>query len=70
MDPNLLFTLAFPLAAPFWALMILTPGWSVTRRIIGSPLIVVPPALVYAAVVLPQFGTVFAAVASPAGTRS
>jgi hypothetical protein len=64
-DPNLLFTVAFPLAAPFWALMILAPGWSVTRRIIGSPLIVVPPALVYAAVVLPQFGTVFAAVASP-----
>ncbi|TWF74351.1 uncharacterized protein DUF4281 [Pseudonocardia hierapolitana] len=65
MDPQLLFTLTFPLAAPFWALMILAPGWSVTRRIIGSPLIVVPPVLVYAALVLPQFTTVFAAVASP-----
>jgi len=64
-DPQLLFTLTFPLAAPFWALMILAPGWSVTRRIIASPLIVVPPMLVYAALVLPQFATVFAAVASP-----
>jgi hypothetical protein len=65
MDAQLLFTLTFPLAAPFWALMILAPGWSVTRRVIGSPLIVVPPMLVYAALVLPQFSTVFAAVASP-----
>jgi hypothetical protein len=64
-DPQLLFTLTFPLAAPFWALMILAPGWSVTRRVIGSPLIVVPPVLVYAALVLPQFAPVFAAVASP-----
>ena len=51
MDPRLLFTLTFPLAAPFWALMILAPGWSVTRRVIGSPLIAVPPVLVYAALV-------------------
>jgi len=64
-DPQLLFSLTFPLAAPFWALMILAPGWSVTRRVIGSPLIALPPALVYAALVLPQFGTVFAAVAAP-----
>ncbi|OLT14903.1 hypothetical protein BJF78_17125 [Pseudonocardia sp. CNS-139] len=45
--------------------MILAPGWSVTRRVIGSPLIVVPPALVYAALVLPRFGEVLAAVARP-----
>jgi hypothetical protein len=65
MDPQLLFSLTFPLAAPFWALMIFAPGWSVTRRLIGSPLIVVPPMLIYAALVLPQFGGFFAAVASP-----
>ena len=53
MDPQLLFALTFPLAAPFWALMILAPGWSVTRRVIASPLIVVPPLLVYALAVLP-----------------
>ena len=65
MNPQLLFSLTFPLAAPFWALMILAPGWSVTRRIIGSPMIVLPPVLVYAALVLPQFAPVFAAVAAP-----
>jgi hypothetical protein len=65
MDPQLLFTLTFPLAAPFWALMILAPGWSVTRRIIGSPLIVVPPMLVYAALVLPDLAGFLAAVSSP-----
>ena len=36
MDPQLLFALAFPLAAPFWALMILAPGWSVTRRAVDA----------------------------------
>lgn len=65
MNAELLFSLAFPLALPFWALMILAPGWSWTRRIVGSPLIVVPPMLVYALAVLPEFGTVFAAVSSP-----
>ena len=65
MDPRLLFALAFPLAAPFWALMILAPGWSVTRRLISSPLVVVPPLLVYAVAVLPDLATVLPAVASP-----
>jgi hypothetical protein len=65
LDPQLLFSIAFPLAAPFWALMILLPGWSVTRRIVSSPLIVVPPLLVYAAAVLPDLGTALPAVTSP-----
>ena len=65
MDPQLLFSLAFPLAAPFWALMILAPGWSATRRIVASPLIVVPALLVYAAAVLPDIATVLPAVTSP-----
>ena len=65
MDPELLFAVAFPLAAPFWALMILAPGWHVTRRLIASPLIVVPPAAVYALAVLPELTTVLPAVAGP-----
>jgi len=65
MDPQLLFALAFPLAAPFWALMILAPGWSVTHRVVASPLIVVPPLLVYALAVLPALSDVLPAVASP-----
>lgn len=55
MDPQILFSLAFPLAVPFWALMIFAPGWSWTRRIITSPFIVVPPLLVYVALLVPQF---------------
>ena len=65
MDPQILFAIAFPLALPFWALMILAPTWSVTRRIIASPLIVVPPLLVYAIAVLPGIGDVLPAVAAP-----
>jgi hypothetical protein len=53
-----LFNLAFPAAVPFWALMILVPGWSWTKRIIGSPLIVLAPLAVYfvtVAGILPEF---------------
>jgi hypothetical protein len=51
---ELLFDLTFPLAAPFWALMILAPTWSWTRRIIASPLIVLPVLAVYLLAVLPR----------------
>jgi hypothetical protein len=60
-----LFSLTFAVAAPFWALMILAPGWSLTRRIIGSPLIVLPVVVIYAALVIPAFDDVLPAVASP-----
>ncbi|GAA0392601.1 ABA4-like family protein [Microbispora corallina] len=60
-----LFQLTFPLAVPFWALMIFAPGWSWTRRIVSSPLIVVPPLLVYLALVIPDFGGLWAAVSRP-----
>jgi hypothetical protein len=52
------FNLAFPAAVPFWALMILLPGWRWTRRIIGSPLIVLAPLAAYliaVAPILPEF---------------
>jgi hypothetical protein len=65
MDAQLLFALTFPLAAPFWALMIFAPGWSFTRRVVGSPLIVVPPMLVYAGLVLPDLVGFLGAVSSP-----
>ena len=34
-------------ALPFWALMVLLPGWSLTRRVMGSTLMFVPLALAY-----------------------
>lgn len=60
-----LFSLTFLLAAPFWALMILLPGWSWTRRIIASPLIALPVVLIYALLVVPAMGDVLPAVANP-----
>ncbi|WP_341715784.1 ABA4-like family protein [Micromonospora sp. FIMYZ51] len=62
---ELLFTLTFAVAAPFWALMILLPRWSVTERIIRSPLIVAPGVVIYAILVLPALGEVLPAVLSP-----
>ena len=61
-----LFSLSFLLVAPFWLLMILTPHWRWTRRIIRSPLVVVPVAALYLVLVLPQFSTVFLEVLNPA----
>ncbi|MEV0005434.1 ABA4-like family protein [Micromonospora sp. NPDC050980] len=60
-----LFGLTFALAAPFWALMILTPRWSWTARVVGSPLIVAPVLLVYALLVLPALGAVLPVVTAP-----
>ena len=62
---EVLFGLTFTVAAPFWVLMILLPGWSWTRRIIASPLIVLPAVVIYAVLVIPAFGEVLPAVASP-----
>ncbi|BCJ41976.1 hypothetical protein GCM10010168_66470 [Actinoplanes ianthinogenes] len=63
--PAFLFNLTFLLAAPFWALMIVAPGWSWTRRIIASPLIVLPVVLIYAVVVLSNLDDVLPAVVNP-----
>jgi hypothetical protein len=52
------FNLAFPLAVPFWALMIVAPTWRWTQRIAGSPLIVLVPLVAYViavAPILPEF---------------
>lgn len=66
-----LFGLTFAVAAPFWALMILLPGWSVTARIIRSPLIVLPVLLIYTMLVVPALADLLPAVLSPtlAGVR-
>jgi hypothetical protein len=60
-----LFQLTFPLAVPFWLLMIVAPSWPWTRRIISSPLIIVPPLLVYAVQVMPHFSELWRAVSAP-----
>jgi hypothetical protein len=60
-----LFELTFLVAAPFWALMVLLPRWSWTARIVRSPLIVLPPVILYAVLVLPALDDVLPAVANP-----
>ena len=60
-----LFGLTFTVAAPFWALMILAPRWSWTRRVIESPLIVLPGLMIYLLLVLPALGTFLPAVLGP-----
>lgn len=53
------------LVLPWWALMILAPTWSWTRRVIASPLIALLPALVYLAVVAGDAGDFAATFANP-----
>ena len=50
---------------PFWFLMIFLPRWKVTKTIIASPLIIVPAALLYAILVIPNIGSSFAQLANP-----
>ncbi|WP_214317928.1 ABA4-like family protein [Nonomuraea sediminis] len=59
------FSLSFYLAAPFWALMILAPTWKVTRRIAGSPLIVLPALAVNLVLLLPLFADFWPVVSRP-----
>ncbi|HEY1016504.1 MAG TPA: ABA4-like family protein [Herpetosiphonaceae bacterium] len=60
-----LFSLSGLLVMPFWGLMMLLPAWRWTRKIIESPLIAVAPALLYAALVIPELATVLPAVMNP-----
>jgi hypothetical protein len=60
-----LFLLLNLVVTPFWLLMIFLPGWKLTLKIIRSPLIVLPPGLIYAVLVLPQFGSLLGMLANP-----
>ncbi len=60
-----IFSLSNLLVLPFWALMIFLPHWRWTKRLMASPLIAAPTALIYAALVLPQIGGLLGALANP-----
>lgn len=60
-----IFSLSNILVMPFWFLMIALPRWRWTERIIKSPWISAPVALLYAALVLPQLGSIWSALANP-----
>jgi Domain of unknown function (DUF4281) len=60
-----IFSLSNVLVMPFWLLMIVLPHWRWTHRIMRSPFVSVAPALLYAALVLPQVGGLLLALARP-----
>ncbi|MFF8372354.1 ABA4-like family protein [Streptomyces lydicus] len=65
MTSSTLFDLAFLLAAPFWVLLILAPGWRFTDRIAASPLPMVPVLAVYLVLAIGVFPQLWAAVSHP-----
>jgi hypothetical protein len=65
MPLNTLFSLSNLLVLPFWFVMIFLPRWNWARKLIGSPLIAVPPALLYAGLILPSVGEVFGGLMNP-----
>jgi hypothetical protein len=60
-----LFSITFLVAVPFWALMIFAPKWGTTAKVIASPLIVVPPALIYLVLAVANFPELWTAVSAP-----
>lgn len=65
MSTETLFGLAFPVAGPFWLLLIAALWWSRGRRIITSPWIAVPPLIIYVVVLIPQLGAYWAVMTNP-----
>lgn len=60
-----IFSLSSLLVMPFWVLLIFLPHWSWTKRIAKSVWMIVPAALLYLVLVLPEITAVFPAVTNP-----
>lgn len=60
-----IFSLSSLLVAPLWLAMMLAPRASFTRRLLASPWCVVPIAMLYVALVVPELATVLPAVMRP-----
>ena len=61
-----LFAVSGLFVLPFWALLIGLPRWRWTERLMRSPLVVLGPVLLYAALVLPALASILPVVARPA----
>lgn len=57
-----LFQISNLIVMPFWLLIIALPHWGWTKRIVASPWIVAPAALLYAVLVLPGIGELLPAL--------
>lgn len=64
-----LFELSNLVVLPFWALMIVVPRWSVTWRVMASPWIVAPAALIYVVTLVPVAHFVIPEVVLPVQAR-
>ncbi|RZS36800.1 uncharacterized protein DUF4281 [Herbihabitans rhizosphaerae] len=62
------FDWSFFVTIPFWGLMILAPTWSWTRRIAGSPFIVLPTLVTWLIAAVPVFGPLWTLVTNPSLT--
>ena len=60
-----IFDLSSLLVMPFWFLMAFVPTWKWTKRIIASPWIIAPAAILYAIFVIPDIGGILPAVLDP-----
>lgn len=63
------FELSNLLVLPFWILMVLVPTWGMTRRIMASPWVVAPPALLYLVTLVPVATMVLPEVINPVQAR-
>lgn len=59
------FLLSNLLVMPFWFLMLLLPHWRWTQRILASPWVIGPAALLYVLLVLPALGSLLPQLANP-----
>jgi hypothetical protein len=62
---DLVFQASFVLVAPFWGLMIFLPRWPVSERVLRSPWIAAPAALLYLVLIAPDLGGILGALAAP-----
>src|SRR5687767_12837625 len=60
-----IFSLSNLLVMPFWLLMIALPHWRWTCRLIGSPLVVIGPVVVYVLVAAPRLPELLGSLTRP-----
>lgn len=60
-----IFQLSNLLVMPFWLLIVFLPYWGWTKRILASPWVVGPAALLYALLVIPALASLLPQLANP-----
>jgi Domain of unknown function (DUF4281) len=60
-----IFSLSSLTSIPFWLLMMLVPRWTWTRKILGSPFVILPAAMLYIVLVFPNIASSFPTLANP-----